>query len=518
MTTYAPEEQAAATMIASLIYHDYPGGPDLETDTAQLGLYAPAVNACRWPYEKAADMMPITGQLYDCPGDAAMAWEGLRQMTGDGTPYARLDPLIRELGGAITLPPVPPPAKPRAKNGTHTNGTKPEYVMAEPGEMPESALIMERLKTLGFVFRLNLCTDSIEVNGFKITDIMAAEIRMALRDIGLGKKLAAAEDAYTAHAKKSAYHPIHEYLNSLKWDGNDHIARLIAYMDSSDDPITYRDNTVVPLHAVYLYRWLIGAVAKTLDAHQLMMLVLDGLQDLGKSTFSKWLCSSMPDYFIESAIRVEDKDTDVRLIDRWIWEVAELDATTRKADQSALKSFITKNVVTVRKAYGRHEITKPALACLIGTLNNSTGFLTDDTGNRRFMITRLSRMDFHYMNIDVNQLWAQAVHLYRAKEPFKLVGEERQAQTTINKRYEVESLITDYLDKYFTFDPDFGDECYTVGDIVTTLRDHDIHLHGSERAQYMEVARILALKGARKVHTHTGNQWTGFYIRTSMIA
>ncbi len=400
------------------------------------------------------------------------------------------------------------------KDELRKNGV--EVLPPQAPELPESQIIMQRLNLLGWTFRLNLCTDSVEVNGHKISDLHRAEIRMALRDIGLTKKLAAAEDAYTTFAKQSAYHPIHDYLNSLKWDGEDHITRLTNYMCSDDPPIVYRDGTTVPLHTVYIYRWLIGAVAKALDAHQLAMLVLDGVQDLGKSFFTNWLCSAIPDYFIESAINVADKDTDIRLIDRWIWEVAELDATTRKSDQSALKSFITKKYVTVRKPFGHHDIVKPALACLIGTLNNSTGFLTDDTGNRRFLITRLSRLDFHYMDLDINQVWAQAVALYRDNEPFKLVGEERRAQSEANKGYEVESLVTDYLDKYFTFDPDLSDETYSLGDIALILRDHNIPLHGSERAQYMELARILTLKGARRVHTVRGNQWTGFYVRTSM--
>lgn len=515
-TTYAPEEQLAATIIASLIYPDWPSGPDLETDSGQLGLYKGAVEACRDPYEMATTKMIATGQLYDAPGGAAMAWEGLRQMSGSATPYARLDPLIRDLGGAaVPQLPTPPPAAQKQPRPRRAHDAKPEYVMAEPGEMPESQLIIERLKTLGWSFRLNLCTDDVEVNGRALSDVTAAEIRTALRDIGMGKKLAYAEDAYITYAKKNAYHPIHEYLNSLKWDGDDHIARLTGYMSSSDEPITYHDGTVVPLHAVYIYRWLIGAVAKTFDAHQLMMLVFDGPQDLGKSTFSAWLCSAVPAYFIESAIKVEDKDTEVRLIDRWIWEVAELDATTRKADQSALKSFITKKHVTVRKAYGRHAITKPALACMIGTLNDSTGFLTDDTGNRRFMITILDRLDFHYMDMDVNQVWAQAVHLYRQGEPFKLIGEERRAQNETNKTHEVKTLTADYIDKYFTFDAEFGDEWYTLGDIATILRGHDIKLQGNERQQYIELARILTMKGARKKHTRDGNLWTGLYTRPS---
>lgn len=378
-------------------------------------------------------------------------------------------------------------------------------------EQPESQLIMQRLETLGFTFRLNLCSDSVEVNGRKISDVTAAEIRVALRDIGLSKKIPAAEDAYIAVAKQNAYHPIKEYLSRLMWDGNDYISRLTGYMESSDPPIVYASGVRAPLHHVYIYRWLIGAVAKALDAQQLAMLVLDGVQDLGKSSFARWLCGGMPDYFIESAIKVEDKDTEVRLIDRWIWEVGELDATTRKADQSALKAFITRKEVTVRKAYGRYEITKPALAALMGTLNNSTGFLTDDTGNRRFMITWLTSLDFRYADIDVNQVWAQAVYLYRDNEPWKLVGEERASQRDINKRYEVETVLSDWLDKFFVFDPE-ADDKYSLADILRVM-DSEYRPSGSERSQAMELARVLTSKGAKKVETRIGKRWIGILQR-----
>ena len=374
-------------------------------------------------------------------------------------------------------------------------------------EQPQSVAIIDRLATLGFTFRLNLCSDSVEVNGRKISDVTAAEIRVALRDAGMAKQITAAEDAYVAEAKRNAYHPIREYLNGLVWNGDDHISRLTGYMDSSDTPIVYSTGVKAPLHHVYLYRWLIGAVAKALDAHQLAMLVLDGVQDLGKSSFARWLCGGMPDYFIESAIKVEDKDTEVRLIDRWIWEVSELDATTRKADQSALKAFITKKEVTVRKAYGRHEITKPALAALMGTLNNSTGFLSDDTGNRRFMITWLTRLDFRYADLDVNQLWAQAVHLYRDNEPWKLVGEERGAQRDVNKRYEVETVLSDWLDKFFVFDPE-ADDKLSLADILSAM-DAEYRPSGSERSQAMELARVLTSKGAKKIETRIGKRWVG---------
>lgn len=389
--------------------------------------------------------------------------------------------------GALVLPPVAP-------------------------EQPESTLLIDRLRILGFVFRLNLCADTIEVNGQPLDDLIAAEIRVALRDVGLPKKLKAAEDAYFAAAKKDAYHPIRDYLDGLQWDEGDHIAALTSHLYSCDPPIVYQSGAICPLHEVYFHRWFVGAVAKVYTGAQNPMLVLDGPQGIGKSTLAHWLCP-IPGFFLEGPINVSDKDSDIRLISHWIWEVSELDATTRKADQSAIKSFITKETVTVRKSYGRHDIKKPAMASLIGTLNNTSGFLADESGSRRFMITKLDRIDLKYQLIDIGQLWAQAVHLYRTKEKWQLRGEEVEAQRQQNDSYEVASILDDYLDKYFIFDPSYDDPM-SLADIISEFSRNEIRLSGSERAQAMELARILVRRGAKKVRTHGGNRWIGLIVKT----
>lgn len=377
-------------------------------------------------------------------------------------------------------------------------------------EQPESTLLIDRLTTLGFTFRLNLCGGTIEINGKPIDEIVQAEVRVALRDAGLHKKIKAAEDAYLAEAKRNAYHPVREYLDGLIWDGADHITAFTRCIHSSDPPIVYRQNNVqAPLHHVYIYRWLIGAVAKVYTGAQNPMMVWDGGQGIGKSTAVHWLCP-LPAYFIEGAINVADKDSLVRLASTWIWEVAELDATTRKADQSALKDFITKEIVVVRKSYGRYDFRGPAMASLIGTLNNTSGFLADETGSRRFMITRLDRIDLKYQDIDRDQLWAQAVHLYRSGQPWQLQGEEALAQATNNERYEVETVLTDWLCRSFAFGPEY-DTPYTLADIILAMSADDVRISGSERSQAMELARVLKRLHCHVDHTRNGNLWTGLY-------
>ncbi len=384
-------------------------------------------------------------------------------------------------------------------------------VPLEPESTP-SQNIMTALKALGYRFRLNLCGLVVEVNGRPLDDFMQAEIRTQMRDRG-AKSMNAVEDAYITDAKRNSYHPIRDYFNALKWDGHDHISDLAAKLQSDNEPVIYEDGSRAPLHAVYLYRWLLGAVAKVIDGEQNPMFVLDGSQGLGKSLFARWLCPHL-EWFIESAINTQDKDHELRLLSKLVWEVSELDATTRKADVSALKAFITRSKVTVRKSYGRNDMTGIAMCSFIGTVNNTTGFLADETGSRRFYICKLTGIDWSYRQLDVDQIWAQAVHLYQHGESPNLTKEEAAAQQKVNERYEIETPIRDWVQQYFTLTGD-ADDTLTMGEVISHLADKGHRLSGSERLQAMEVARVLTQLKVQKQHTRNGNQWIGIAVKHS---
>lgn len=359
----------------------------------------------------------------------------------------------------------------------------------------QSESILNILQQLGYGFRLNLADMSVEVNNAPISDITAAEIRMVMRDRGV-KVMPAVEDAYMVAARRNAYHPIKDYLNALAWDGKDHISELAGKLQSENEPVVYADGTSVPLHAVWLYRWLLGSVAKVFDGWQNPMMVWDGFQGLGKSLLARWLCP-IASAFIEGPINIQDKDSDVRLMAKWLWEVSELDATTRRADVSALKSFITKGHVVVRKAYGRHDVNGAAMCSFIGTVNNSTGFLADGTGSRRFLIAKLTTIDWSYRTIDIDQVWAQAVALYLGGESPRLTPEETAMQQLVNDGYAVESVLDDWVAMYFTITGDENDRL-TMGEMIKHLQDKEIKVSGTERLQAMEIGNILTRVGLRR--------------------
>jgi len=140
------------------------------------------------------------------------------------------------------------------------------------------------------------------------------------------------------------------------------------------------------------------------------MLVLAGAQGIGKT---RWVASLCP---VKGAVRTcvsldpTDKDSVLRATSAFITEVGELDHTTRKADISALKAFLTEREDTLRRPYAAVEDTYPRRTGFIGTVNG-TGFLADDTGSRRFWVLNATHCtplapDF------AQQLWAEYAAAY----------------------------------------------------------------------------------------------------------
>ena len=317
------------------------------------------------------------------------------------------------------------------------------------------------LHALDYTFRLNVLSDRVEVNGRPLDDVTEAIMLCELHERGFSSA-DVARRAITTQASKTKFHPVHEYLQGLTWDGKDHLAALAGYITDNHPPITYADGSSRSVFNAFLRRWLIGAIAKAHDpiTGQNPMLVLDGAQGAGKSYLASWICP-IQGMHVESSIRPDDKDYLVNLTTKFVWEVGELGSTVRRADRESLKQFLTLGSATYRPPYGRHPVTKPALASCIGTVNLEHGFLTDPTGNRRFWPLTLKSINHAYSSaIDVDQLWAQALVLYQSGERWTLSPEEKATHAQLCELYEVEDPYVDRLLRLFEVVPiaDLTDE------------------------------------------------------------
>lgn len=195
----------------------------------------------------------------------------------------------------------------------------------------------------------------------------------------------------------------------------------------------------------------------------------------------------------------------------WIWEVAELGSTFRKSDREALKFFISKERVKERKPYGREDTRAPAMSSFIGTINNEAGFLSDPTGNRRYMVSGLTNIDWDYSkDIDPGQVWAQGYALFQQGEPWELLPDEAKIAEQINSEYEIENPLEDHLYSLFEIDAAQSDREMPMTTIIGTLKEKGyVQSSRNERSLAMEIGSVLRKGGCdrRRKSEHGKRQW-----------
>jgi len=244
------------------------------------------------------------------------------------------------------------------------------------------------------------------------------------QDIAVNKEIAG--QAVRTVGREHPFHPIRNYLDSLKWDGTKRIdGWLTAYLGA--DPSDY-------MRAVGT-RWLIGAVARVYEPGVKLdtCLVLEGLQGSLKSTALRALAGD--DFFTDDIAELGSKDSVMQTRGVWIIELPELDSMAR-AEASRIKAFVSRQVDRIRPPYGRHVIEAPRECVFVGTVNHDT-YLKDETGGRRFWPVKVGIILLARLRRDRDQLWAEASERYRAGDMWWLDSEAlmKAAAEEVNARY-----------------------------------------------------------------------------------
>jgi predicted P-loop ATPase len=221
-------------------------------------------------------------------------------------------------------------------------------------------------------------------------------------------------DAITAVAHEYAYHPVRDYLNGVKWDGVERVGKLFQgyFKAKLPDDTTECDRLVAYLdHASTCF--LVSAVARAMKPGckaDYIPVVVGRQQGLLKSTAIRALCHDPAWFSDDISTELIDRDTKESLSGKWIVELAEIPHIRRETEK--MKAFFSRREDRYRAAYGRGSKDHPRQGVFIGTSNDLE--FVDVTGNRRFWpFISDGEISIETIERDRDQLWAEAVHLYR---------------------------------------------------------------------------------------------------------
>jgi hypothetical protein len=216
-------------------------------------------------------------------------------------------------------------------------------------------------------------------------------------------------------ARLNGFHPVRDYLDGLKWDGQPRVDQwLVTYAGAEDSAY------VQAVGALFLIAG-VRRVRKPGCKFDEMLMLEQPLQGTDKSSALAVL-AVREDWFTDDLpLNVESKRVIEALRGRWIVEAAELSGM-RKADVEHLKATLSRRVDRARMAYGRLPV-EASRQCVIAGTTNKGEYLRDTTGNRRFWPILIVRFDLDALRRDRDQLWAEAAARETKGESIRLARE-----------------------------------------------------------------------------------------------
>lgn len=291
--------------------------------------------------------------------------------------------------------------------------------------------------------RLNMMTLKQELNGEEIDfDTIRSDLS---KYYGITSSNENIKDIILGEARGNSYHPVREYLDSLLVRYPHNPPELQEKLASVSTRFLGTDK---PIYDVYIRKHLIAGVKRILEPGCPLktMVVLQGRQDAGKSTFIRTLHSAK--WFTDNTSPTDGKDKDTKQsINRyWGHEFAEIDQYFRKSDRSAIKSFLSSNSDDFRASYGRNVKSHPRTAIFWGS-TNETAILQDPTGNVRFwgIPIKTKKIDFKAVESERDLLWAAAYHAVLGGADHWLTDEEGEQRDESNKDFDNPDQWEDFI-------------------------------------------------------------------------
>ena len=357
------------------------------------------------------------------------------------------------------------------------------------GEVQIVVDIKTRLQRLYPGLRMNSMSQDLEYGSvekpIKVDDASTAYVRIS-NGAGQVFPKTLTYDTALIVGRENAYHPVTAYLEkcALKGETCGYFDRIASeLLGLRGDELT---NPTMPcgnlLADVIMKRFLVGAVARVLEpgcTHDWMPILI-GSQNSGKTTFFQYLTPPAPDSpgshpwvsTVQQGINLL-KDRPHILHAGWLVVMDECERYFRRQYTEELKNIVS---IGVDRSARKYENERNFLrSFVLAGATNSTDFLVDPTGNRRFMPIvvegkvpskenpNIRIIDLDRLKEDRDKIWTSAYQTYLDKPVHTFSS------------YEL-SFMKDYME---TFQSDSPLE-YQLDLVMTTKHSGE---HGSDQSK-----------------------------------
>ncbi len=230
-------------------------------------------------------------------------------------------------------------------------------------------------------------------------------------------------------------------------------------------------------------------------------------QNTGKSSFIKFL-NPFPNGELYSE-KISEKDPILTLSQTFKINLDELESFTKK-DVNCLKSLISSQSNQVRLFYSQVYETRNRIASFWGS-TNKIEFL-EDGENTRWLILQVESFDFDYCNvttgvtkIDINKVWAEAIHLYDRKADMQPTAEEWTKLERINKEFTYQNDHDIWVEEFLAKSND--ENHFTTLSVISEYLSYQ-----NVRTSPQKIGIALTKAGYVK---RRRNQGKGYFIRTN---
>lgn len=314
------------------------------------------------------------------------------------------------------------------------------------------------------------------------------------------------------------YHPLKEYLDGLPpWDGEtDYIGRLAAMVHVKESPHSplqqdksreRNDLSETPVRfADILKRWMVSMIAAALNETVVnqVILTLIGRQGSYKTSFMQHILPPVLSeyYTTKSNSSRMTKDDLFTMTENLVINLEEID-TMPPSELNQLKAMVTQRYVDERRAYGRNKVHLPHVASFVATGNNLQ-FLTDDTGNRRWLPFEVEDIDSPWeADIPYEGIYSQTYALYQdINFRYRFTDKEIQQLRGHVQQFEVPRPEYELILTYYRKPVGLERGVYTTSSQIIGRFGNT-----SLRLSLQKVGRAMRELGFRQVKASNANYW-----------